>query len=125
MMSTDEKRLKQVLFNLIGNAIKFTFKGSITLLLDFDAESNFLTGSVTDTGVGIKQGDLDKLFKFFGTLARSKDLNRGGMGLGLTISKMIIQSLGGDISVESECGKGSSFTFSVSVKNYEKRENQN
>ncbi|TNV82665.1 hypothetical protein FGO68_gene5913 [Halteria grandinella] len=121
-ITCDAKRFKQVLFNLIGNAIKFTFKGSINVNLDFDDDACMLIGSVQDTGVGIKQSDLDQLFKFFGTLAKSKDINRGGMGLGLTISKMIIQSLGGDIGVESEVGKGSSFTFSVQVKSFEREQ---
>ncbi len=56
---------------------------------------------------------MSKLFKFFGCLAKTKDINRGGMGLGLTISKMIIQQLGGDITVESEYGKGTKFTFEL------------
>jgi signal transduction histidine kinase len=54
-----------------------------------------------DTGIGMRQEDLQKLFKFFGTLSKSKDINRGGMGLGLSISKLIVNSLGGEISVES------------------------
>ena len=54
-----------------------------------------------DTGIGIKPDDLLKLFRFFGTLSKSKDINRGGMGLGLTISKMIVTELGGEIKVES------------------------
>ena len=88
---SDEKRIKQILFNLIGNAVKFTFKGGITLNFDYDRGTKKLTGSVRDSGVGIKQEDITKLFRFFGKISSTKDINKGGMGLGLTISKMIIQ----------------------------------
>lgn len=86
---SDPKRLKQVLFNLLGNAIKFTFKGKVSLCLQFDV-LNQLTMTIEDTGIGMQKEDLSKLFKFFGCLTKTKDINRGGMGLGLTISKMII-----------------------------------
>ena len=94
---SDQKRLKQVLFNLIGNAVKFTFSGSISLNLNFDLISRLLKVQVIDTGLGIKKEDLTKLFKFFGKISSTSDINRGGMGLGLTISKMIVEQLGGDI----------------------------
>lgn len=90
MINSDIKRLKQVLFNLMGNAVKFTFKGKLKVSVDFDLELNILTISVKDTGIGIDAQDLQKLFRFFGCLAKSKDINRGGMGLGLTITKMIV-----------------------------------
>lgn len=86
----DLKRFKQVLFNLLGNAVKFTFKGFVKVNIDFNYETEILTGTVEDSGIGIKEEDLDKLFKFFGCVMKSKNVNRGGMGLGLTISKMII-----------------------------------
>ena len=72
-----------------------------------------LQATVEDTGIGISHGDLNKLFRFFGCLTKSRDINKGGMGLGLTISKMIIQQLGGDIGVTSVEGKGSKFTFTL------------
>ena len=73
---------------MIGNAIKFTFNGSINIRVAFsDGE---LVSSVEDTGIGIKEEDLHRLFKFFGQITKSKNINRGGMGLGLTISKMIL-----------------------------------
>lgn len=96
---TDIKRFKQVLFNLVGNAIKFTFEGAISLSVTFDKTSSILLTEVVDSGIGISKNDLGKLFKFFGTLSKSKDINRGGMGLGLTISKMIVSQLGGEIDV--------------------------
>jgi len=69
--------------------------------LNFTYQHNNLKTEVVDTGIGMRQEDLQKLFKFFGTLSKSKDINRGGMGLGLSISKLIVNSLGGEISVES------------------------
>ena len=83
---------------------------------------NFIDGQlitdIEDTGIGIEAEDLKKLFKFFGTLAKSRDINRGGMGLGLTISKMILQQLNGDISVKSEPKKGSIFTFRIPITEF-------
>ncbi|TNV84121.1 hypothetical protein FGO68_gene2356 [Halteria grandinella] len=113
---SDQKRLKQVLFNLLGNAIKFTFSGSITLKISFDEGFGQLQFVIKDTGVGIQPNDLNKLFKFFGTLAKTKDINRGGMGLGLTISKMIIQQLGGSVNVESVPNQGTEFSFWIPLE---------
>ncbi|TNV82447.1 hypothetical protein FGO68_gene11116 [Halteria grandinella] len=110
---SDCKRFKQVLFNLIGNAIKFTYEGHVNVILTFNSTTNKLTCHVEDTGLGIQQSDQLQLFKFFGTIAQTKDLNRGGMGLGLTISKMILQVMGGEISVNSQLGVCSTFTFSI------------
>ncbi|TNV84633.1 hypothetical protein FGO68_gene14129 [Halteria grandinella] len=118
-IKSDQKRLKQVLFNLVGNAIKFTFKGSITIRLGYDEDMNQLQFSIKDTGVGIQPNDLNKLFKFFGTLAKTKDINRGGMGLGLTISKMIIQQLGGEINVRSIPDEGTEFSFWIPIDQIE------
>ena len=92
---SDAKRLKQVFFNLMGNALKFTFRGSISVALEF--ANNNLIAKVEDTGIGMSATDLNKLFRFFGCLDSSKEFNRGGMGLGLTISQQIIKKLGGDI----------------------------
>lgn len=73
----------------MGNAVKFTFKGGISVTVDFDERTRQLTTSVEDTGHGILPEDQAKLFKFFGCLAKTKDINTSGLGLGLTISKMI------------------------------------
>jgi anti-sigma regulatory factor (Ser/Thr protein kinase) len=108
---SDTQRYKQVLFNLIGNAIKFTFEGSIQVHVSM--KNGILITEVIDTGIGMKNEDLQRLFKFFGKLQMTKMINRGGMGLGLTISKMIVQELGGDITVSSTQGQGSTFTFSI------------
>ena len=95
IIKSDQKRYKQVLFNLIGNAIKFTFKGGIDVELDYC--DSYLITKIHDTGIGIQEENIDKLFKFFGTLEKSRKINKGGMGFGLTISKKILEQLGGDI----------------------------
>jgi signal transduction histidine kinase len=94
-LKSDSKRFKQVLFNLLGNAVKFTFKGEINVTLDYlspetKTKKPILRTTVSDTGIGIKAEEINKLFQFFGRASSSKHLNRGGMGFGLTISKMII-----------------------------------
>ena len=80
---SDMKRFKQVLYNLIGNSLKFTFTGTIKVVVDFIKETRELKAEVSDTGIGMDQSDLNKLFKFLSCLSKTKDINRGGMGLGL------------------------------------------
>lgn len=77
-----------------------------------------LITEVDDTGIGIKEEDLNNLFRFFGQVAKSKNINRGGMGLGLTISKMILQQLEGEIDVESIADHGSNFIFRVPLDEF-------
>lgn len=89
-----------MLFNLIGNAVKFTYSGKINITLNF--ECGTLVTRVEDSGIGISRDDLSKLFRFFGKINKNPNANRGGMGLGLTISKMIVEQLGGKIEVESQ-----------------------
>ena len=113
---TDVKRFKQVLFNLLGNALKFTMEGFIALRITFIERTSTLVAEIEDSGMGIEKDDLAKLFQFFGTLKKSKDINRGGMGLGLTISKMIINQFGGIIDVTSEFGVGTKFTFTIPLQ---------
>ena len=98
---------------MIGNAIKFTYTGEIAVNLEFNSVTRILSTYVRDTGLGIKAKDLSKLFKFFGQATNTRDINRGGMGLGLTISKMMVEQLGGTIDVESQTGVGSSFFFTL------------
>ena len=86
---TDPKRLKQILINLVSNAIKFTFKGSITISARFlnKKSQNLIQISVKDTGIGIKQKDMLKLFQMFSMLGSSQHVNKSGTGMGLFISK--------------------------------------
>lgn len=105
----DEDRLQQVLYNLIGNAIKFTFSGHVRLSAHYDSEA--LVVSVEDTGIGISEADLDRIFESFtqghGGAARESE----GTGLGLTVVKNLIEAHGGSIDVESRLNKGSTFRF--------------
>lgn len=110
----DKGRLMQVLSNLIGNAIKFTGKGKIQVSVDKveDKENKVkLMFSVKDTGIGIKEEDIPRLFNYFTQLDISASKKFQGTGLGLAISKNIVELMGGEISVESQYGKGSTFYF--------------
>ncbi|MCK5131819.1 MAG: response regulator [Candidatus Sabulitectum sp.] len=106
----DPSRLRQVIINLIGNAIKFTDKGEIFVEIKALGEDE-ISFSVTDTGIGIPEGKLEAIFMSF-TQADSTHTRRyGGTGLGLAICTKLVELMGGEISVESEVGSGSSFTF--------------
>ena len=109
-------RLKQILINLLTNAVKFTHSGHIKLVLEpvaVNASNILLKGRVEDTGVGIKREDLPLLFENFSQLDTKKNRNVEGTGLGLAITKNLIELMGGSISVESTYGKGSCFSFEV------------
>ena len=113
----DSLRIKQVLINLINNAIKFTQKGEIFLKVDLlrqlggdDVEIGF---SIRDTGIGIPEEKLGKLFKAFSQVDSSTTRKYGGTGLGLAISERLVQLMGGSISAKSVFGEGSVFTFTI------------
>ncbi|HEV8132321.1 MAG TPA: response regulator [Acidobacteriota bacterium] len=114
-MRADLTRVRQILFNLLSNASKFTEKGTITL----DISSQMRTGEewvlfkISDTGIGMTPEQLGKLFQAFSQADVSTTRKYGGTGLGLVISRRFSQMMGGDISVESEPGKGSTFTVQL------------
>ena len=116
---TDENRLKQILINLIGNAVKFTFNGGITLkVLENNNQPEYITISVTDTGIGIKEEDQRMLFRMYGKLKDGENINKHGIGLGLTISNALAEQLnknikGQAIEVSSSYGVGTSFFFQL------------
>jgi PAS domain S-box-containing protein len=110
----DSDKMIQVLTNLVSNAMKFTEKGSITIATR--RIENSIRVSVVDTGCGIKQEDMSKLFQQFQQLASSNARKTGGTGLGLAISKDIVEKHGGRIWVESEFEKGTSFHFLLPIK---------
>ncbi|HUJ42024.1 MAG TPA: ATP-binding protein [Opitutaceae bacterium] len=124
----DESRLRQVLVNLVGNAVKFTAVGEIEVTVEAEplpdertatrppgapARSWSLTFAVRDTGIGIAPDERDKLFKPFSQIDSSTTRKYGGAGLGLAISQSLVRMMGGDISLQSEVGRGSTFTFTV------------
>lgn len=111
LILTDEIRLRQILDNLIGNAIKFTSSGSVMVNVKMNGESVHF--SVADTGIGIPYDQQSIIFERFMRAEQSHKVNFGGTGLGLAISKNLIHLLGGSIRVESEQGKGSIFYFHI------------
>ncbi len=112
----DSLRLAQVLTNLVNNAVKFTEKGDVELKVELvkkDADRVKLLFSVRDTGIGMKKEQAMQLFQAFTQADSSTTRKYGGTGLGLSISKSLIELMGGEISVESDEGKGSTFSFTV------------
>lgn len=109
----DKKRLRQVLYNLVGNATKFTTEGGITITAEENNGRVFF--SVEDTGCGIQREDLERIFERFQQVDNSPTRAHGGFGLGLAIAKQIVEAHGGRMSATSEVGKGSRFQFDLPV----------
>jgi signal transduction histidine kinase len=119
MLIGDEEKFEQVIRNLINNSIKFTENGYIILEIDLKSvseENAEILISVKDTGIGMKKEDISKLFKVFSQVDSSNTRNYGGSGLGLYICKVIIDLMGGKISVESELDKGTEFKIEINLK---------
>lgn len=113
----DEVRVRQIVNNLLSNAVKYTKKGKITLALDFKQEEEKriqLIASVEDTGIGIKEEDMGKLFESFTRIEEERNRNIEGTGLGLNLTGNLVKLMGGEISVKSTYGKGSCFTVKIS-----------
>jgi PAS domain S-box-containing protein len=110
-ITSDRRRVEQILLNLIGNAVKFTETGSVTV--DCGREDGFVTICVTDTGIGIREESMGKLFKAFQQVDTGLSRKYEGTGLGLYICQRLVEMLGGRIRVSSEWGKGSVFGFSL------------
>jgi signal transduction histidine kinase/DNA-binding response OmpR family regulator/HPt (histidine-containing phosphotransfer) domain-containing protein len=111
----DAGRTRQVLVNLVANAVKFTHHGEVVVTVVAEPEAGFLRFSVKDTGIGITPEQMPKLFEAFSQADRSTTRNYGGSGLGLAISKKIAELLGGKLEARSERGKGSTFSFTTRV----------
>jgi signal transduction histidine kinase/CheY-like chemotaxis protein/HPt (histidine-containing phosphotransfer) domain-containing protein len=114
----DRDRLAQVLYNVIGNAIKFTNEGSVTLFVDTyeDKKNKYLQLTVKDTGIGISEDERDKVFVPFIQIQTQGTSGEPGTGLGLSISKRIVDKLNGELSFESSKGIGTEFTIKIPVK---------
>ncbi len=120
----DSIRIKQVMINLANNAVKFTRTGNVHLKVDFQRtqeDTVELQVAISDTGSGIKEEDMDKLFKSFQQLDSKRNRNIEGTGLGLAISKQLVSLMHGRIWVDSVYGKGSTFSFSVPQRVVEDR----
>ncbi len=115
IIKSDSVRIKQILINICHNALKFTDRGSITLDVSFDEPSNKLHFSVADTGIGMTQEQQKRIFAAFEQADSSTTRRYGGTGLGLNISKRLVELLGGNIEVKSTLGTGSVFDISIAT----------
>jgi signal transduction histidine kinase len=117
-IASDERRIRQILINLVNNAIKFTEKGEVKIFCR--KQDAHVAVQVTDTGIGIRDEDMGKLFKPFQQLDTGTARRYEGTGLGLSVCKRILDMLAGTIRVESQFGKGSTFTVTLPLKPEEK-----
>jgi signal transduction histidine kinase/DNA-binding response OmpR family regulator len=121
----DPTRLKQILLNLLNNAVKFTEKGEVVVSVSCDAsdagpgDSASIAFAVRDTGIGIPADRMNRLFRSFSQVDASTTRRYGGTGLGLAITKRLVELMGGEIRVESEPGRGSTFSFTLPLKRTE------
>ncbi len=106
----DEIRIRQIMLNLINNAIKYTHEGSVTIDVDYEDDPQMLKVRVSDTGIGIKEEDIGKLFGSFQRLEEDKNRNIEGTGLGLNITMRLVKMMDGTIDVDSKYGEGTTFT---------------
>jgi signal transduction histidine kinase/CheY-like chemotaxis protein len=122
-MMADGKRLRQVLINFLGNAVKFTEKGAVTVIAETRASDRgtLLRATVRDTGIGIAPEAIERLFKEFSQVDGSIARRFGGTGLGLAISRKLIEAMGGKVGVDSTVGEGSSFWFEIPLRRAELR----
>jgi signal transduction histidine kinase len=109
----DPERVEQILVNLIGNALRYTSIGSITVQVRQEVDRLWV--SVIDTGQGIAEADLPHVFERFWRADRSRNRNSGGTGVGLAICRRLVELQGGTIEVESSLGEGSTFRFSLPI----------
>lgn len=111
----DESRITQVLINLMNNAVKYTDTGYVALIVDFGLDDNgiILNFKVSDTGIGIKTEDINRIFNLFEQADKEKNKSVEGTGLGLAICKSLVEAMGGNLHVKSEYGCGSEFSFSI------------
>jgi len=118
----DPTRLRQIVLNLLSNAIKFTEEGTIGIEVNSSKEPGMLSFAISDTGIGMTTEQLEKVFESFSQADGSTTRRYGGTGLGTTISRQLIELMGGEIEVESEPGQGTIFTFTAPLPVYEGHE---
>jgi PAS domain S-box-containing protein len=115
-IASDRQKVKQIILNLLSNALKFTHHGGVTIAAKRNAKERTVTLSVTDTGIGIASADLGRIFEDFRQLDNSPTRAYGGTGLGLSICRRLALMLGGRIAVQSQPGKGSTFVLTLPTK---------
>ena len=121
VVNGDDHRIRQVLSNLVGNAVKFTQEGSVSVKVSYlnnesDSSKECLQFIVSDTGIGMDERTIEKLFQPFSQADTSITRNYGGTGLGLAICYDLVEAMGGEIKVESKIGQGSTFSFDICLK---------
>jgi signal transduction histidine kinase len=121
-IDADTMRFKQILFNLLSNAVKFSKPEGGTVTITAEKEGNMAKFSVSDTGIGIQEDDMRRLFKEFEQVDSGISRKYGGTGLGLAITKKLVELHGGNITVESKFGEGSTFTFYLPIEAKKKAE---
>ncbi len=118
-LSGDEVHLRQIIGNLLTNAVKYTQKGTVTLHLKWkqlEEEKLLLEIAVEDTGIGVKEKDISRIFETFNRLDMAASRNEEGTGLGLAVTNQLVEMMGGKLEVKSEYGKGSVFSFAIPQK---------
>ncbi|MBD0822466.1 tetratricopeptide repeat protein [Aestuariibaculum marinum] len=120
LVEADENRLQQILFNLIGNAIKFTDSGTVQVKAEL--KNNFIKVAVSDTGIGIPADKFESIFKSFEQIDGSVERAYGGTGLGLSVTKQLVELHGGTIHVESKLGEGSTFMFTLPLSETDRKD---
>lgn len=115
-LRSDRQKVKQILVNLLSNALKFTHEGSVTVTAAFQASSRTIAIAVNDTGIGIAETDQTRIFEDFRQLDSSPTRGYGGTGLGLSICRRLATTLEGIIELRSQPGKGSTFTLQLPEK---------
>ncbi|MEM7261788.1 MAG: response regulator [Planctomycetota bacterium] len=114
---TDPTRFRQILLNLVGNAIKFTEHGTVLILVNYPSGSERLETSVLDSGIGMTSEELEKIFRPYEQATDATTRKYGGTGLGLTITKNLVELLGGELSAKSQPGRGTTFRFVLPAPN--------
>jgi signal transduction histidine kinase len=118
IVRSDPTKVKQVVLNLLSNAVKFTHEGKVAIRTRPAGEDGIII-EVIDTGIGIREADIAKIFEDFRQVDQSSTREYGGTGLGLSITKKLLHLLGGTVHVESEFGEGSTFTVWLPLESQE------
>ena len=120
-LNLDPTRLRQVLWNLLNNAVKFTAAGTVTLHWQFNSADSSLKFQVSDTGIGIASGELERIFDMYYKSSDGRRLSIMGSGIGLSVSRSLVEAMHGTIAVSSEVGQGSCFVVSLPVQQVEQQ----